>query len=1444
MAVKAFDQIAPNKPAPSPEGVGSFEDIKETTTSDLFSRGYLTSVDQEIKDADTDFDIAKETRIPMSELQAFGRYKGPRKRPMLGYASRLGARFSDQLFNRVISSTVRNLTDSDASAASVRAVELIDEYEKEKGIKFTDVLWEDQLADWTRQLYEKPEARESDFLKGERQWPVPEKFASYFDPREIDKAEGWAETAVDSVSGIIGFVAQLAAFKKAFPGVPEPLAWEAVSIANGGTPGSGSAMYGAMGLVGSFFPATKPVSAKLGGGLGVGAIYGTTTALAGGTTEEIVIHSGLPVLLSAMRIKKSEWNALKQKSKLNLIRNAKEIVPGLKPVSSKEIDAAITKSLIEAEIVGIKNLGKKPAQKTVVTKKPLKPVDVTGKRVTSKHAKRLEERAILEGLIGKEGIENLASHVVAKRAKQAKQANEIPPSDALKMILGEKAYPTNTLESAVYIAVKNRAMAQNDVTTLTALAQSNRFTEATSRHAQELQALANEMKYSPVELSRDVIKARGVIPDKKLGKKLRSAEKKLNKTQEKLSKKEIDLTIAEVSKKISARRVNIKAKSYGVKNRFVTKKMADAAWKRLGERKLFAGIDPARFLDVLEISTYHLEAIGRNLPAWSKAMVDQFGEKIKPHLKDLWKKANDKLSVTAKTGLSRKLDLAFEKHGTILDQTKIIQQLQESLIRGGLKTRKPLLDAMHKILIEIDPLITRRETMDAMSGSGRYKLLNKDEIKTIRRDLNNQYQQVAKLQDMAAGKAPPATGFERQPPSTEGRKLLKQVNEAKKKGGFESVSPERELKSALASIKTRLNNRITDLKEQLKTGKKLIKTKKAQPSDAETVRLTNEKNMLQKQFDEMFGPKQISPEQRAKMAVKAVEKSIAELDRKIKTGDISPAKRGTKTPQTPELVALRSRRDALSEELKLMRDMAKPKKTPEELALQSYKTRLANERAKYDEMIATENFAKPTRAEKKLDAEATKLLAERDSASRTVRIAREIMDRKGGIAHDEVQRINDLSKSIDRTKLALEADPKNKQLHIDHGNAILDFEEYADVLVPKPNTWRNLALDVAGTPRTLMTSIDLSFPFRQGWGSMGTKEFWQAFGEQFKYAWSEKNLRTLMAEIKGSPRFAMAKASGLRMTDLGEILKFREEGMQSTMADRIPIVGRYVRGSQRAYTGMANYIRWNRFNNMVDAAVLQGKSLKGVEGLKLTTDIANVINVFTGSGNLGPMDAYGNASPAVNQFLFSARKLSADITMPFKPLNYVTLSPFARKMAQRQILGSLAMTSSILGLASMSGLDVELNPTSPNFGTIIVGDRRVDLTGGKAALFVFTVKGFTSVAKRSDGDFEEITPYEKERMIQRFSRGKLAPMVSLYADIFYFHQDYMGDPVETPTEITKAVASRFYPMAIADTIDLIENSDDGDIAAEALIDLSFAMAAMFGASVRVNKKKKPGIVNF
>src|SRR5262249_41998555 len=151
------------------------------------------------------------------------------------------------------------------------------------------------------------------------------------------------------------------------------------------------------------------------------------------------------------------------------------------------------------------------------------------------------------------------------------------------------------------------------------------------------------------------------------------------------------------------------------------------------------------------------------------------------------------------------------------------------------------------------------------------------------------------------------------------------------------------------------------------------------------------------------------------------------------------------------------------------------------------------------------------------------------------------------------------------------------------------------------------------------------------------------------------------------------------------------------------------RASSRAFTGFLNYVRFNRFEDILNAARLNGEDVS--PGSKTVTDIARVVNNFTGRGDLGRLNTM---TPELNSTFFSPRKMVATAEM-FNPYEYLTLSDTARTAAIRQLAGSLVITGSVLGLARLSGASVDWTPYSTNFGKVKIGNTTVDMTGGNAA---------------------------------------------------------------------------------------------------------------------------------
>ncbi len=305
-----------------------------------------------------------------------------------------------------------------------------------------------------------------------------------------------------------------------------------------------------------------------------------------------------------------------------------------------------------------------------------------------------------------------------------------------------------------------------------------------------------------------------------------------------------------------------------------------------------------------------------------------------------------------------------------------IRKLALNLIRSGITERNALINAVHDVLKDIFPTIEQRDTMDAISGYGDFRPLDPEVAKAKLRDLSGQMQNVSKLEDLLGRRALQKTGPERKTLSDEERRLIKLVNEYKKRYGVVVTDPATQLKSALAAVKTRLTNQIKDLEFQIGTGKKIVKGATKVAYDAEAAELLARRDALKAQFDEVFGKPELTDAQRVDMATKALEKSIEDLRQRIATGDIGPRRTVSKTPVTPELESLRQQRDMALEQLQALRDLADPKKTPEEISLAALKTRLLNANFELHRRIREGDFSKRVRKSVALDPEAQRLKAE------------------------------------------------------------------------------------------------------------------------------------------------------------------------------------------------------------------------------------------------------------------------------------------------------------------------------------------------------------------------------------------------------------------------------------------------------------------------------------
>lgn len=336
--------------------------------------------------------------------------------------------------------------------------------------------------------------------------------------------------------------------------------------------------------------------------------------------------------------------------------------------------------------------------------------------------------------------------------------------------------------------------------------------------------------------------------------------------QARLAERESGRAVEEIARPT---RTSSRSADYGKSNRLVTKESYAKALAEFKGTTLSMGIDPSKLAAAAKVALYHLEAAPRSFAAWAKTMKEELGDSVEPHLKALWAGAQRDLSGKTIEDVTARIKAGVGEGKTIDQMPAEAGKIAEMFYRQGITERGPLIDAVHGELEKIVPGLSKRETMDAISGYGKTKALDSDPVKVELRELKGQMLQLSKLEDMAAGSPPQRTGLERQPPFEVQSELIKEVNAAKKSGGFGRSEAEIEI-SALKAVKTRKENRIKELEGQMARGEANQKAKRTVKPDAELVDINAREAMTVEKWHRFLFDKKMANRSRAQVAADTV----------------------------------------------------------------------------------------------------------------------------------------------------------------------------------------------------------------------------------------------------------------------------------------------------------------------------------------------------------------------------------------------------------------------------------------------------------------------------------------------------------------------------------------------------------------------------------------------
>ena len=334
-------------------------------------------------------------------------------------------------------------------------------------------------------------------------------------------------------------------------------------------------------------------------------------------------------------------------------------------------------------------------------------------------------------------------------------------------------------------------------------------------------------------------------------------------------------------------------------------------------------------------------------------------------------------------------------------------------------------------------------------------------------------------------------------------------------------------------------------------------------------------------------------------------------------------------------------------------------------------------------------------------------------------------------------------------------------------------------------------------PRSLMSTLDASAPFRQGLNFVGRKEFYKNFSTMFKAMGSEKGHRAVMEDINTRPSAELLKEAKVHFSELDGTIASREEDFMSNWAERIPLAGRAVRASNRGYVSFLNKLRADVFDDIVS------KSPAGfIDDPKALKDLGTYINAATGRGPLGKY--LEPAAPLLNSLFFSPRLISSRVTL-LNPKTYLDprISPVVRKEAVKDLLKLGSIATSVLTLAKMGGAEVETDPRSSNFAKIKTGDTRHDILGGYQQFIKLGAVLVSNQTKTGRGEIKELgkgfgadTRFDK---VVGFGRNKASPIASYVMD-YLAGENVIGEEFQAGPDAVK----RFIPLFLQDVYEASE----------------------------------------
>jgi hypothetical protein len=756
-----------------------------------------------------------------------------------------------------------------------------------------------------------------------------------------------------------------------------------------------------------------------------------------------------------------------------------------------------------------------------------------------------------------------------------------------------------------------------------------------------------------------------------------------------------------------------------------------------------------------------------------------------------------------------------------------------------------LVDRMYKELHPVSPDLTKSDVMELISDYGIFQAPPKDPVKRVMYDLRRQMQETLKLEDMAEGEPPKATGQGRPDPSDPLREKSRKVYETKKEGGFEVTDPERQLKTALGANKRRAYNQIKDISKELIAGVESVQKKSPSPTDRELEDMKSVLDVLREMRKTVFGKGELSEAQRLETAKRATTKAIGIWERRLQGEE---PKRREPVKADDELKALRDRRDELKAEFE------GGERAPS----------VAKAEARLAELEGHLRAGTVPAVKMRATTKNPRLVSLRERA----KAARRALGRSDATMRAKYEKkITELERQIDEGDFAVpapqEALPMSlKALQLKYRADRLKKQIDAKIDALRPKSFWEKSAGVLNISRALITSGEFSGVLRQGGfvafgrpilASKGIPDMLKSFFGSAEAA------SKIQLEIEQRPNTPWYHEANLYLAD-SDILTDMEEVFMTPWVQKIPIVNR----SARAYTTFLNRLRADAFDVMVENLGRGGQTTK-----EQRAAIAGFINKATGRGDIPNWAARFNVAFFAPRYVSSRFQLLA-----FQPLwasearqgdkmnigslqritdaagvtKYVVPSRAQAAIAKeyaRYLVGiSVAYVLAMLGFRDREDFSLTFDPRSSDFGKIVLGDTRVDPLSGLSQSIVLLGRVGTgqkrslAIPYKKPSEVHDLygpdRPYGKDdiwRVLARFGRSKFSPVLSVPTDLLV-RENVIGESRQLPSDWWPIASDLVVPLAWRDIWEVGQEHGLPEASGMALV-------AVLGMGVQVYGPRRP-----